>query len=435
MSRPARWLTLLSLLAILSMLLVACVPPAAPAPAGATAAPAAGGAQATNKVEMFSWWTAGGEAEGLNAMYDAYKKAYPNVEIINATVAGGAGTNAKAVLSNRLLGGDPPDAFQLHAGLEVEKYDPAKYVQPLDSLYASEGWDKVFPKDLMSLLKYQDHFWGVPVNIHRANVMWYSKDVFDKNGLKPPTTWDEFFQAADALKAKGIIPLVIGTKEGWEAGHTFETVLVSILGAEGYKGLWNGKTQWTDPKVTQALETYKKVMSYANTDYSALTWSDAAQYLVDGKGAMHIMGDWTDGWFTSKNFKGYGWAPVPGTQGIFDALSDSFAAAKGAKNQANLENWLKIAGSKAGQEAFNPKKGSICARTDCDPALFNEYLKSAMQDWSKDAIVPSVVHGAAAVEKWATVYKDILNTFATKGDVAATQTALQQACVDNGVCK
>ena len=183
-------------------------------------------------------------------------------------MAGGAGTNAKAVLATRLTGGDPPDAFQLHAGLEVEKYDPAKYVQPLDSLYASEGWDKAFPKDLISLLKYQDHFWGVPVNIHRANVMWYSKDVFEKNGLKPPTTWDEFFQVAETLKAKGIIPLVIGTKDGWEAGHTFETILVSILGADAYKGLWNGKTQWTDPKVTQALETYKKVMTYANTDYS-----------------------------------------------------------------------------------------------------------------------------------------------------------------------
>ena len=60
---------------------------------------------------MFSWWTAGGEADGLNAMYDIYKKAYPNVEIINATVAGGAGTNAKAVLSTRLTGGDPPDCL------------------------------------------------------------------------------------------------------------------------------------------------------------------------------------------------------------------------------------------------------------------------------------------------------------------------------------
>jgi len=150
---------------------------------------------------------------------------------------------------------------------------------------------------------------------------------------------------------------------------------------------------------------------------------------------MHIMGDWTDGWFISKKYTGYGYAPVPGTAGIFDALSDSFAAAKGAKNQANLEAWLKLAGSKAGQEAFNPKKGSICARTDCDPKLFDEYLQSAMKDWSSNAIVPSVVHGAAAVEKWATVYKDILGTFATKGDVAAAQKSLQQACVDNGVCK
>jgi hypothetical protein len=46
-----------------------------------------------------------------------------------------------------------------------------------------------------------------------------------------------------------------------------------------------------------------------------------------------------------------------------------------------------------------------------------------------------VAHGAAAVEKWATVYKDILNAFATRGDVAAAQKALQQACVDNGACK
>lgn len=393
------------------------------------------GAKGTNKLEMYSWWTAGGEADGLNAMYDIYKKAHPNVQVINATVAGGAGTNAKAVLSTRLAGGDPPDSFQLHAGLEVEMYQPDQYLQPLDSLYTSEGWDKAFPKDLISLLKYQEHFWGVPVNIHRANVLWYNEQVFADNGLTPPANWDEFFETAEALTAKGIVPLVIGTKEGWEAGHTFETILVATLGAEGYRGLWTGKTAWTDPKVTEALEIFARAMTYANSDHSALTWSDAAQYLVDGKGAMHIMGDWTDGWFTSKGFTGYGWAPVPGTQGIFDALSDSFAAAKGAKNQENMMNWLKVAGSKAGQEAFNPKKGSICARTDCNPSLFNPYLQSAMKDWASDAIVPSVAHGAAAVEKWATAYKDVLNTFATTGDVATAQNDLQKLCQENGACK
>ena len=81
----------------------------------ALALTACGGAK-SNKLEIFSWWTAGGEAEGLNAMFAIYTKQYPNVQIVNATTAGGAGTNEKAVLSTRLTGGDPPDAFQLHAG-------------------------------------------------------------------------------------------------------------------------------------------------------------------------------------------------------------------------------------------------------------------------------------------------------------------------------
>ena len=51
--------------------------------------------------------------------------------------------------------------------------------------------------------------------------------------------------------------------------------------------------------------------------------------------------------------------------------------------------WLKTAGSKAGQEAFNPVKGSICARTDCDKTLFNAYLQTAMADWATDTVVGS----------------------------------------------
>ncbi len=382
-----------------------------------------------------SWWTAGGEADGLNGMFDIFKQQYPGVEIVNATVAGGAGTNFKAQLATRLVGGAPPDTFQLHAGLEVETYSPEQYLSPVDDIYASEGLEQAFPADLLSLLKYQDHYWGVPVNIHRSNVLWYNKAVFEANGVTPPTNFDEFQQVAETLKAAGIQPYVLGTKDGWEAAHIFEDVLAGTLGPDGYRGLWTGATPWTDPGVTQALENFKLMMSYANADHPALTWDGAGEYLINGKGGMMIMGDWTDGWFTSKGFTGYGWAPPPGTAGTFVALSDSFALPKDAPDQENAVNWLKVAGSKAGQEAFNPKKGSICARTDCDPALFNEYLQSAMVDWSKDAIVPSVAHGAAAKESWLTDYKDVITLFVASGDVASAQAGLQQACVDAGVCQ
>ncbi|MCK7527110.1 MAG: hypothetical protein MZV64_60620 [Ignavibacteriales bacterium] len=51
------------------------------------------------KVEVFSWWTGGGEAAGLEAMIGVFQAQNPNVEFINAAVAGGAGTNARAVLT------------------------------------------------------------------------------------------------------------------------------------------------------------------------------------------------------------------------------------------------------------------------------------------------------------------------------------------------
>lgn len=390
---------------------------------------------AAGQLVVGSWWTAGGEAEGLNGMFGIYETKYPDVEIVNAAVAGGAGTNFKAVLATRLIGGDPPDTFQLHAGLEVETYSPEQYLEPIDAIYASEGLETAFPPDLLTLLKYKDHYWGVPVNIHRSNVLWYDKAVFEANGLTAPTTFDEFFAAAEALKAAGIAPYVMGTKDGWEAPHIFEDVLAGTLGAEKYRGLWTGATPWTDAGVTQALENFKRMISYANDDHPALTWDGAGEYLIAGTGGMMIMGDWTNGWFQSKGYTGYGWAPPPGTQDIFVALSDSFAMPKDAPNAENARNWLKVCGSLEGQEAFNPQKGSICARTDCDPTLFNEYLQSAAVDWGQDAIVPSVMHGAAAVESWVTDYKDTITLFVASGDVAGTQAALQQACVDAGVCQ
>mgnify|MGYP005859456761 FL=1 len=48
---------------------------------------------ASGQLVVGSWWTAGGEAEGLNGMLTIYGQQYPEVEIVNATVAGGAGTN------------------------------------------------------------------------------------------------------------------------------------------------------------------------------------------------------------------------------------------------------------------------------------------------------------------------------------------------------
>ncbi len=163
--------------------------------------------------------------------------------------------------------------------------------------------------------------------------------------------------------------------EQWTAMHLMEVVLLGELGPDAYNALWDGTGDWGSAEVTAALETYAEVLKHVNSDAAGLTWQDASQLVANGDAAFNVMGDWCDGYFSGTaeggNLglvpgEGYGWAPPPGTDGTFQFLSDSFTLAKGAPHAEGALAWLKTAGSKAGQEAFNPVKGSICARTDCD---------------------------------------------------------------------
>ncbi|MBI3172439.1 MAG: carbohydrate ABC transporter substrate-binding protein [Chloroflexi bacterium] len=399
--------------------------------AAPTEAPAAG------KVEVFSWWTGGGEAAGLEAMIKVFNAKYPGVEFVNAAVAGGAGTNARAVLATRLQAGDPPDSWQGHAGQElIGTYVAGKQIESLNDLYDAEGWLDVMPKTLIPLISQDGNIYSVPVNIHRANVLWYNPKILADNNITVPTTIDEWIAAMDTLKAAGVQPLALG--EQWTKMHLMETVLLGTLGADKYNGLWDGTTDWASPEVTTALENYSKILSYANTDSASLTWQDASQLVVNGDAAFNVMGDWAEGYFrelgkTPKT--DYGWAPVPGTSGVFQFLSDSFVLAVGAPDKEGAMDWLKVAGSKEGQEAFNPVKGSICARTDCDKSLFGEYLQSAMDDWSTNVVVGSLTHGVVANDSWKSEIDTALGLFIADGNVANFQAALVAACKSSGPCK
>src|SRR2546429_6951110 len=56
----------------------------------------------SNQLEIFSWWTAGGEADGLAEMFKIYKDKYSSVKIANAAVAGGAGSKPQNPKGTRL---------------------------------------------------------------------------------------------------------------------------------------------------------------------------------------------------------------------------------------------------------------------------------------------------------------------------------------------
>jgi glucose/mannose transport system substrate-binding protein len=109
------------------------------------------------------------------------------------------------------------------------------------------------------------------------------------------------------IGTKRITHLTLGTKDRWEGVYVFEAVLMWKLGVDRYKGLWPGKIKWSDSKVTDALETFKKMLTYVNLDYSTCTRDEACALMVEGKAAMNILGHWAVGYFYAKGFKDFGW--------------------------------------------------------------------------------------------------------------------------------
>jgi glucose/mannose transport system substrate-binding protein len=379
-------------------------------------------------LEVFSWWTAGGEADGLAEMFNIYKKNYPNVEIKNATVAGGAGTNAKAVLATRMQGGKPPDSFQVHAGQElISTWVKAGKMDPITSIWNEQGWDAVMPKDLKTIVSANGEIWSVPVNVHRGNALWYNVKVLNDNGIKPPSTFDEFFGAMDKLKGKVQAPLALGSKGNWQISMLLENNIVATAGADSYRGLFNGKTQWSDAKVKQAVTTTKRMFDYINSDHTTIDWDEAAGRVSKGTSAFTIMGDWAKGYFTANNLKpntDFGAAAAPGTKGTYMIVCDTFGLPKGAPNAEAAKTWIKVCGSQEGQAAFNPKKGSIPARTDVSKDIFDAIAQQFIDDFKKDSLTPSIAHGSAAPEAFASAMNDEMGTFVQKKDDNATSTNL-----------
>jgi glucose/mannose transport system substrate-binding protein len=392
---------------------------------------------AAGELEIFSWWTGGGEEEGLLALFELFKEDNPDVEIINAAVAGGAGTNAKAVLKTRMLGGNPPDSFQVHAGMELTTtYVVTGMMEPLTDLFDEWGVKDKFPQGLLDIVSYQGDIYSVPVNVHRGNIVFYNKEIFDELGLEEPTNWAEFIDAMNTVQEAGYVPLAMGDKNKWPAGQLFESIMVAEYGAEEYNKLFKGEAAFDQKALDRALDKIYELTNYFNRDHAALTWQDATRLLYDGEAVFNLMGDWAEGYMKTLGWvpgEDFGWFALPGTQDSFMLISDTFGLPENAPNRENAIKWLEFLATREAQDTFNPIKGSIPARIDADMSNYDPYLTSTIEDFSTKIITPSIAHGSAADESFITSMNDAINILLTTGNTSNAKRSILWAAEDAGL--
>ena len=394
-------------------------------------------AAATGKIEVFSWWTSGSEDAALQAIISAAKAVNPGLEVINAAVAGGSGTNAKQVLATRLAGGDAPEIWQTHPGGELGGYVDQDVLTDMTGLYKSEGWDKVVPKDLVESMTYDKKTYSVLTGVHRANTMWISSAAQKKAGvsLSGSLTWPKFKAAALKMKAKGIDPICLGDKDIWTAAQLLEALIVAEEGAAGWTALLNGSKKWTSAGVKKAVANFNEAMTWTNKDHKALDWTGAVAALAKGTCGVNIMGDWAYGELLVKQKKVDGKDFTYATFGdanTFVTVGDSFVIGKSAKNQAGAIAFAKAIMDPKVQLAFNKLKGSAPVRSDVSTKTLGNYQQGAAKVLANGKKVPSLVHGQALVAAAVgAAYQEAVTLLQANKDVAKFSKAMDAAIADN----
>ena len=217
-SRMSRfhWLALL-LVMVLAPIVAACgatTPPAAQQPA----APTAGAQPAANQITIYHWWTAGGEQQAMNKIFEWFNKKNPDTKIVDNPIAGGGGVTLKTVLLGLLAAKIPPDTFQSLSGAELKMYVDGNYLDPVDDVWKAQNLDVNYPPVIGKMTTFNGKHYGIPMNAHRANWLFYSKKLFDELKLSPPTNIDEMISVAKTIKAQrpDVAPIGIGTRSRHE---------------------------------------------------------------------------------------------------------------------------------------------------------------------------------------------------------------------------
>ena len=301
-------------------------------------------------------------------------------------------------------------------------YQRAGLLAPIDDLF--DKWpdkDQFIPSTIKALTL-NGKLYGVPYNTN-VRVLLYRKDLFEKYGLTPPKTWDDFLQDAATISSKesGVAGLGLTTKNG--SVRTFQEFISFFFeannGENPYKYDEAGK-KWvmntTPEKLAQVLKLYTDFFfaatpSAANQNTRGNDYQATDTDYVSGKSAMVPMGPWIYSYRTSGDVakkileEETGVTPLPlppgGVQATYLEVKPISINAF-SKDKKDAWNLVKILTSKEFVATANRIEGVNPPRKDVAE------LPDFKNDWWEQAFIAQLPTGVAlAPINWGLVINDI----------------------------
>jgi glucose/mannose transport system substrate-binding protein len=382
------------------------------------------------KVTVISQWSAGSDGLAISTLGKEFEK---EGGVWEHDPVPGFTTDMMNKLRAQIIAGDPPAASQLK-GPEIAAWSKIAPVVDLDDQVKQAGYEAVVPAELARLSKPYGHWIALPVQAYRINTLFISKKAADRVGVtKLPTTWTEFNDIAEKMKAAGITPVANGGLK-WDDGMKWEIALCGISPDAYRKAVMQlDDTALKGPEVLAAFRQLRKLGEWSDPGAAGQHYSTFITRYMSGDMGMLLMGGWAQGVFkhAGYQFSDYLIGPAPQNDGnvAFDLNSDEFIfwQKKAPEFQAGQKLLAKIVMSQDFGPMYSQITGSIPVRTDTDmsAAGFSDGQREAahaMADAVKaNRVLLSLAHNMAQSNQVTAAMIDVLTEYVHDNRISPEQ--------------
>jgi len=327
---------------------------------GGGGAPSGGGSSAAgadfSKQGDIEVWQGKDTSGNFQKLIDKFNSQHPNGKVTFHELPDSADQQRQQMVQNTQIK-NPKMAVLSVDVVWTAEFAAKQYVEALPpDQFPTEG----FLKPTIDSATYFGKMYAYP-STSDGGLLYYRKDLLDKYGLKPPTSFDEMKAACDKITA--------GEKDsklGCFAGqyNKYEGLTVNfdeaVHGAGGVIVGDDGKPNVATPEATKGLQTLTDWFKDGHIPKAAITWQEeqGRKAFQDGDlifhrnwGYVYNLANKTDG--SSKIAGKFAVAPLPGiTQpGVSSLGGHNYAIAKYAENKGTAVDFLKFMSSPETQKS------------------------------------------------------------------------------------
>ncbi len=140
-----------------------------------------------------------------------------------------------------------------------------------------------FTDGIAEPIQKMSYYQGAPYFVpggHGWTAIYYNKEIFQRYGLTPPTTWQELMTICEILWSNGETPLSIAGNNAFVGTLWFDYLNMRLNGPDFHQRLLDGEEAYTDPKVLDVFETMRDMLSRGFFVESPATMNDLDSMLA-----------------------------------------------------------------------------------------------------------------------------------------------------------